>query len=33
MNTLLSLLNVLIDYIKAKDVINFVNVETKLYYN
>ena len=32
-NTLLFLLNTLIDYIKVKNVINFTNIKTKLYYN
>ena len=33
MNTLSPFLNVLIGYIKAKNIINFINVKVKLYYN
>ena len=32
-NILLSFLNALIGYIKAKNIINFINVKAKLYYN
>ena len=32
-NVLSLLLNILIDYIKVKNVINFINIEIKLYYN
>ena len=32
-NTLLFLLNASINYIKIKNIINFINIEIKLYYN
>ena len=32
-NTLLLLLNILINYIKTKNTINFINIKVKLYYN
>ena len=32
-NTLLFFLNILINYIKTKNIINFINIKAKLYYN
>ena len=32
-NTLLSFLNILINYIKTKNIINFINIKIILYYN